>query len=79
MPEEIEYYGANSIQWILRDISERVDLNSFRNDLIAMIYHDLRSPLANVTASLDILSTLEGDEKDETTASLLNIALRSSQ
>ena len=74
----IEYYGANSIQWILRDISERVDLDSLRNDLIAMIYHDLRSPLANVTASLDILSSLENGENDETTASLLNIAMRSS-
>ena len=74
----IEYYGANSIQWILRDISERVDLDFLRNDLIAMIYHDLRSPLANVTASLDILSSLENGENDETTASLLNIAMRSS-
>lgn len=75
---KIEYYGANSIQWILRDITERVDLDSLRNDLIAMVYHDLRSPLANVTASLDILSTLQGSENDETSASLLNIAMRSS-
>jgi PAS domain S-box-containing protein len=74
----IEYYGANSIQWILRDITERVDLDSLRNDLIAMVYHDLRSPLANVTASLDILSTLQSGENEETAASLLNIAMRSS-
>ncbi len=74
----IEYYGSNSIQWILRDITEKVDLDSLRNDLIAMVYHDLRSPLANVTASLDILSTLQAGENEETAASLLNIALRSS-
>ncbi len=74
----IDYYGSNSIQWILRDITEKVDLDSLRNDLIAMVYHDLRSPLANVTASLDILSTLQVGENEETAASLLNIALRSS-
>ena len=74
----IEYLGATSIQWILRDITERVDLDSLRNDLIAMVYHDLRSPLANVTASLDILSTLQSGENEETAASLLNIAMRSS-
>lgn len=75
---KIEYLGATSIQWILRDITERVDLDSLRNDLIAMVYHDLRSPLANVTASLDILSTLQSGENEETAASLLNIAMRSS-
>jgi len=74
----VNFSGAESIQWLLRDISERIDLDTLRNDLIAMVYHDLRSPLANVTASLDILSSLTPPDRDETTVSLLNIAMRSS-
>jgi signal transduction histidine kinase len=74
----VNFSGAISVQWVLRDISERIDLDTLRNDLIAMVYHDLRSPLANVTASLDILSSLAPTDRDETTASLLNIAMRSS-
>lgn len=75
---QVNFSGAESIQWLLRDISERIDLDTLRNDLIAMVYHDLRSPLANVTASLDILSSLTPPDRDETTVSLLNIAMRSS-
>jgi two-component system, NtrC family, sensor histidine kinase KinB len=74
----IHFSGVDSLQWLLRDISERIDLDSLRNDLIAMVYHDLRSPLANVTASLDILSSLTTTDRDDTTVSLLNIAMRSS-
>ena len=74
----IQFSGLESLQWLFRDISERIDLDSLRNDLIAMVYHDLRSPLANVTASLDILSSLTSSDRDDTTVSLLNIAMRSS-
>ncbi len=74
----IQFSGVEALQWILRDISERIDLDSLRNDLIAMVYHDLRSPLANVTASLDILNSLTVGDRDETTVNLLNIAMRSS-
>lgn len=74
----IHYGGNDCLQWVLRDISERIDLDVLRNDLMAMVYHDLRSPLANVTASLDILSSLSSNDRDDTTVSLLNIAMRSS-
>lgn len=48
--------GGKHLQWILRDISERKRQEQLREDLIQMIYHDLRSPLSNVTSSLDMLS-----------------------
>ncbi len=44
-----------NLQWILRDITERKDLDHLREDLIAMVYHDLRSPLANIVSSLEVL------------------------
>jgi two-component system, NtrC family, sensor histidine kinase KinB len=64
------------IQWIFRDITERKNLDSMREDLISMIYHDLRSPLANVISSLDILETMLPDE-DPNLPSLVGIAQRS--
>lgn len=72
----INYEGDEHLQWILRDITERKDLDSLREDLIAMVYHDLRSPLANVVSSLEVLSSMSSGE-DTTVESLLNIALRS--
>lgn len=70
--------GENSaLQWLLRDISERKELDSLREDLAAMIYHDLRSPLANIQSSLDILdSMLPPAERDELEP-IFQIALRS--
>jgi len=70
--------GSLLIQWICRDITERKNLDSMRDDLISMIYHDLRSPLANVVSSLDILTTMLPDD-DLTMGSLVNIALRSTE
>ena len=70
--------GSELVQWILRDISERKNLDSMREDLISMIYHDIRSPLANIVSSLEILDTLVPEE-DETIPSLVRIALRSTE
>ena len=75
----IQYEGDAHNQWIVRDITERKDLDSLREDLIAMVYHDLRSPLANVVSSLDVISTMGFGEDDETIKSLLNIAIRSTE
>jgi PAS domain S-box-containing protein len=62
------------IQWILRDITERKELDSLREDLTAMIYHDLRSPLANIVSSLDVLFSMVPDNDKETVQSILKIA-----
>jgi two-component system, NtrC family, sensor histidine kinase KinB len=65
------------LQWILRDISERLALEELRSDLTSMIFHDLRSPLGNVISSLEVLSS-SVDTQDQTVAPILAIALRSS-
>lgn len=65
------------LQWILRDIRERKQLDTLRDDLMAMIYHDLRSPLANVISSLDVLTTLLPAESDPAIATVHQIATRS--
>ncbi|OGO68152.1 MAG: hypothetical protein A2Z37_11335 [Chloroflexi bacterium RBG_19FT_COMBO_62_14] len=66
------------LQWILRDITERLELDELRTDLTSMIFHDLRSPLGNIISSLEVLQmTLPKD--DETLQSVLSIANRSSR
>jgi len=66
------------MQWILRDISERLELAELRTDLTSMIFHDLRSPLGNIISSLEVLTAALG-EQDETIQSVLSIAARSSR
>ena len=71
----VEFEDTESVQWTLRDISERKELDSLRDDLTAMIYHDLRSPLGNIVSSLEVLNGMIND--DESTRSILNIAVSS--
>ena len=49
----VRYSSDSYLQWIMHDITERKDLDRLREDLIAMVYHDLRSPLSNVISSLE--------------------------
>ncbi len=75
----IEFEEADSIQWILRDITQRKELDGLRGDLTSMIYHDLRSPLANISSSLDILYTMVPEKERETVLSIIKIAENSTE
>jgi PAS domain S-box-containing protein len=68
---------AEFLQWLMHDITERKDLDALREDLTSMIYHDLRSPLANIVSSLDVLKALCVNKGNETVESVLTIARRS--
>ncbi|MFN8414152.1 MAG: GAF domain-containing protein [Anaerolineales bacterium] len=72
----VEINDMDSIQWIMRDITERKELDALRDDMIAMIYHDLRSPLGNIVSSLDMMSTLL-PESDDSLHTMLTIASNS--
>ena len=70
----LEFDSTDAIQWILRDITARKELDSLREDLTSMIYHDLRSPLANIVSSLDVISDLVPEDERKTVLSILKIA-----
>jgi PAS domain S-box-containing protein len=70
----VEFDETDSIQWILRDITERKELDGLREDLTAMIYHDLRSPLANIVSSLDVLFSMVPEDDKDTVLIILKIA-----
>jgi two-component system, NtrC family, sensor histidine kinase KinB len=67
------------LQWILRDITERKNLDALREDLMSMAYHDLRSPLANIVSSLNAIDTILPADLDPLIRSLIAIALRSTE
>lgn len=76
--KRIRIGSVSFLQWILRDISERLELAELRTDLTSMVFHDLRSPIGNIISSLEVLqATLS--ETDETIESVLSIAMRSSR
>jgi PAS domain S-box-containing protein len=70
--------GQPILQWILRDVSERLELDKLRSDLTSMIFHDLRAPLSNIISSLEVLHTYVTDG-DDAFRSVLSIAQRSSR
>jgi NtrC-family two-component system sensor histidine kinase KinB len=72
----VEFNEIISAKWIMRDITERKELDALRDDMTAMIYHDLRSPLGNIVSSLDMMSTLM-PQKDDTLSAMLTIASNS--
>jgi PAS domain S-box-containing protein len=67
------------LQWLFRDIQEEKKLIDLRNDLSAMLYHDLRSPLANIISSMDIMGSLIPLEDSETLQSVFDVARRSTE
>lgn len=71
----VEFEETDSVQWILRDITERKELDALRDDMTSMIYHDLRSPLGNIVSSLEMMSSIMPE--DETLISMLTIARNS--
>ena len=75
----INLLGMRSLQWIFRDISERKKLDLLREDLSAMIYHDLRSPLANIISSLELMKGNEAANKDPSMLQLWEISNRATE
>ena len=66
------------LQWIHHDISKQVELEEMRQDLTAMLFHDLQSPLGNVISSLELLGMEINPVNNTPVFSMLDIAKRSS-
>ncbi|MCA9979675.1 MAG: GAF domain-containing protein, partial [Anaerolineales bacterium] len=74
------YMGDNQLlQWIYHDITQQVELSQMRDDLMAMLFHDLRSPLSNIISSLAIVLEDLPSGMDESVVNMLDVAMKSSQ
>jgi NtrC-family two-component system sensor histidine kinase KinB len=68
------------IQWIGCNISDAIELEQTRADMVSMIIHDLRNPLANIMNSLDVMNDVINENDGSVSLDdLLNIANRSGQ
>jgi signal transduction histidine kinase len=66
--------GPTGALLVLRDISEAKEAERLRQDLANMIVHDLRSPLASIIASLEMLGQSLGDTASVAQQHVLRIA-----
>lgn len=62
--------------FILRDMTEEMELARLREDLTHMLVHDLRSPLTVLNGSLEMMETVLASGEDDTIESLLQMAQR---
>lgn len=67
------------LQWIHHDISKQVELESLREEMTAMLVHDLQSPLSNIITSLQIVQSELELLNNETMDAFIDAAMRSSQ
>ena len=74
---KVNIEGEDALQWILRDISERKQLDTLRDTLTESIVHDLRAPLSNVISSLEFLNMFMPATDNTNFREVLSIATRS--
>lgn len=67
------------VQWILHDITRLVELDQMREDLAAMLVHDLQGPLGNILYSLELVKNELPENSSDTMRLMLDTAYRSSQ
>ncbi len=67
------------IEWIQQDVSAQMALEQLRRDLTAMVYHDLRAPLHNLSTSIQKLSQVLANHEEPVIWTLLQVGLRSSR
>lgn len=78
--KRVRHNGSGDyIQWIEYDVSAELELDRLRQDLTAMVYHDMRGPLGNIYTSVAALRKLLKDHPDPNVAKLLEVASRSEQ
>ncbi len=64
------------IVWVEQDLSVQMELEQLRQDLSAMVYHDLRGPLNTIYSSLSTLNKLLAKETQPAVKDLLDIGIR---
>jgi two-component system, NtrC family, sensor histidine kinase KinB len=67
------------IVWVEQDISSQAELEQLRQDLTAMVYHDLRGPLHNINSSFSTLRRFMNKDGHPAAKELVEIGARSTQ
>lgn len=67
------------IAWVEQDVSAQMELEQLRQDLTAMVYHDLRGPLHTIQGSLTTLARLLANNNQASVLDLLQVGIRSTR
>jgi signal transduction histidine kinase len=76
---QFELDERDIVQWVVHDITRQIELDQLRQDLAAMLVHDLQSPLSNVVSSLELVTNELPDDSSDGLRLMLDVAIRSSQ
>jgi signal transduction histidine kinase len=76
---KIDWHGQEANLISLRDITESKQIERFKEEVISIVSHELRSPLTSILNSLNLLIDGEAGEIPEQAAKLLKVAHRSSE
>ncbi len=80
LPARSETDVAAEYLWVAHDVTDRIRLERARQDLVAMVVHDLRVPLGNILNSLDlVLSAWREQDLTIPVLQILEIGLRSAR
>ena len=67
------------IAWVEQDVSPQMELEQLRQDLTAMVYHDLRGPLHTIYGSLSALTRMLASNNQPAIHDLLQVGVRSTR
>lgn len=74
---KIDWHGKDAYLVSLRDITERKQVEKFKEEVISIVSHELRSPITSIMNSLSLLADGEAGEIPEQAQKLINVARRS--
>jgi PAS domain S-box-containing protein len=69
--------GKEQIQWVMLDVTEQKKTEILKEDLLQMIIHDIRSPIANLVSSMGLMQSFPEISENEILMSIVEIADRS--
>lgn len=76
---EFEIQGRRQFAGILRDISERKQIEQLQADFVSTVSHELRTPLTSIRGSLGLIAASAAGELNERFRALVEIAHRNSE
>lgn len=75
----IYYNGKPAVQLVIRDISERKQMDKMKDEFISIVSHELRTPITAILGAAGIMRGVQLDSLDEKQKLLVNIIYNNSQ
>ena len=72
----LEIDGKNVVSAIVRDITERREVDRLKDEFVSTVSHELRTPLTSIKGALGLIQSGIGGSMSEQMSSMLEIALR---